>query len=186
MKPEPSSSPGLHHNPPMSTKESSGRFGPGEPAVSKKWKQSMCRSWLALHEGSGSLMGRAEPQRWLLPALLGGLVSTGGESEALLLKHTMAMPTNGTGQEKGNRKFQAGNRGTQWERRRGSLLFPGPGSLRMARNKVRKGPWDGGAWLLHRRENEVGGEGDLSTAKLSHQPSLSLARCSAKSLAPEN
>lgn len=45
-------------------------------------------------------MGRAEPQRWLLPALLGGLVSTGGESEALLLKHTMAMPTNGTGQEK--------------------------------------------------------------------------------------
>lgn len=51
---------------------------------------------------------------------------------------------------------------------------------------MRKGPWDGGARLLHRWENEVGGEGDLSTAKLSHQPSLSLARCSAKSLVPED
>lgn len=85
-------------------------------------------------------MGRAEPQRWLLPALLGGLVSTRGESEALLLKHIMAMPTNGRGQEKGDSKFQAGNRGTQWERRRGSLLFPGLGRLKMSRNIVRKGP----------------------------------------------
>lgn len=40
-------------------------------------------------------------------ALLGGLVSTGDESEALL-KHIVAMPTNGRGQEEGNRKVQAG------------------------------------------------------------------------------
>lgn len=41
------------------------------------------------HERSGILTGRAEPQRWFPPALLGGLVCFGGESEALLLNHIM-------------------------------------------------------------------------------------------------
>lgn len=59
------------------------------------------------HEVSGSLTVRAEPQGWLPPALLGGLVSTGGEIEALL-KHIMVMLTNGRGQEEGNRKVPAG------------------------------------------------------------------------------
>lgn len=93
-------------------------------------------------------MGRAEPQRWLLPALLGGLVSSGGEREALLLKHKRLRPR--------ERKQEASSREQRdpegKEERKGSLLFPGCGSLRMARNSVRKGPWDGGAQLLHRRE----------------------------------
>jgi hypothetical protein len=47
----------------------------------------------------------------------------------------MTMRTNGRGQEEGNRRFrQSRDREIPWERRRGSLLFPG---WRMVRNMGR-------------------------------------------------
>lgn len=69
------------------------------------------------HERPGILTGRAEPQRRLPPALLGGLVSFGGESEALLLNHIMVMPTNGRGQEEAGRCGQGQRKSVEEEKR---------------------------------------------------------------------
>lgn len=155
MKLELPSSPGPHRNSLMSTKGVFWLLGPGVAHSLQEVETFNVQC------GLRSLTGRAEPQRWLPPALLGGPVSTGRESEALPLKHVVAMPTNGRGQENGNRKVREGNRGAQ--RSRGSLLFPGLGSLSMVRNSVRKGLWGGRAQRLHRRENGIGSEGILST-----------------------
>lgn len=68
-------------------------------------------------------MGRAEPQRWLQPALLGGLVSTGGEREALLLKHKRPRPRKRKKQEASSWE----QRDPEGEEERVSLAFQGEG-----------------------------------------------------------
>lgn len=84
MKPEPSSSPGLHRNSLMSIKGVFWLLWPGLARSLQEVETINVQKLASLaHEGCGSLMGRAGPQRWLPPTLLGGLVSTGGESEVL-------------------------------------------------------------------------------------------------------
>lgn len=107
-------------------------------------------------------MGRAEPQRCLLPALLGGLVSTGGEREALPLKHKRPRPR--------KRKQEASSRVQRDPEGEEDTVSP-LSRVRESQDgekQYEKGSLGWRSPAPSQKGNEIGGEGILSTAKLSH------------------
>lgn len=107
-------------------------------------------------------MGRAESQRWLLPALLGGLVSSGGEREALLLKHKRLRPR--------ERKQEASSREQRDPEGKEERVSPlsRVWESQDGERQCEKGSLGWRSPAPSQKGIEVGGEGILSAAKLSH------------------